>query len=171
MVVALFAWLLGLFGVAPTKEDFARYEREFRERNHHVFVEFAGTRYHGTRWTDDDFYKEPAIGLGYDYLVDRKYNGVGFELYGQSLGKVFNAREHSHNFNIVGGFDYYPIRDLRLFSHGGVNIDDKGHARALGRAGIGYRIMFFNIGMQPFVYMQSTSDGTTTWTLGARIEF
>lgn len=170
MIIALITWMMSKFGVAPTPEDFARYNREFRERGHHLIVDFGGTR-HGTfRWIDDDFYKQITVGLGYEYLVDRPYNGVGFEVLGQHIGRVLREEEH-RTFFIGGGLAYYPIRNLRLFTQAGALIDMHGSTDTVGRAGIGYRIMFFNVGVQPNFYLQQTSSGNAGWQLGARFEY
>jgi hypothetical protein len=171
VITAFFIWFIGLFGVAPTPEDFVRMNRQFSERGHHLMIDFGGTRYNGTRWSGDDFKKEMTVGLGYGYLVDRKYNGVGLEVLGQSLGRVIRERERPHEFFVGGGLAYYPIQHQRIFMHAGASITAKGDVEALGRVGLGYRIMFFAVGVQPFAYAQVTSSGTFSWSLGARFEY
>lgn len=169
MIMAFIIWALGKMGVEATPQMFADYERAFRERGHHVMLDFGGTRFDGSRWTGDDFQKLPGVGLGYEYLVDRKYNGVGFEVLGQALGPWF--RSGRHDFMVGGGLAYYPISPLRLAMAGGVNIVDTGKTDAFGRVGLGYRIPFFMLAVQPNVYFQSTSSGVFTWQLGARFEY
>jgi hypothetical protein len=55
--------------------------------------------------------------------------------------------------------------------HAGASIPTKGDVEALGRIGLGYRIMFFAVGVQPLTYVQVTSGGTVSWSLGARFEY
>jgi len=169
--MAFIMWLLGLMGVAPTPEDFARYDRDFREQGHHVTIDFGGQRVGGTRWTDDNYYKLPAVGIGYEYLIDRRYNGVGFEVLGQYLGKVFHPRHDVDQFFVGAGIAYYPQRHVRLFTQGGAQIGLNGDVTAVGRVGIGYRFMFFRMGMQPYAYVQTTSDGQLGWAINFRFEY
>ena len=37
--------------------------------------------------------------------------------------------------------------------------------------GVGYRFMFFNIGIMPNIYYQATTDGEQTWAIGARLQY
>jgi hypothetical protein len=170
MVMAFMIWMLGKFGVAPTMDQVTQWERQFRERGHHMTLDFSGTRFDGTRWTGDHFEKLLTLGLGYEYLVDRKYNGVGFEVLGQTLGSLRASRSR-HEWFLGGGLAYYPVRNLRLFMHAGPTIKSSGDVLATGRLGIGYRIMFFKVGVQPFAYVQTTTSSNTAWTLGARFEY
>jgi hypothetical protein len=170
MVIALITWLMAKMGVAPSPEDFIRMNREFRERGHHLLIDFGGTRHGSIRWVDDDFYKQITAGLGYEYLVDRPYHGVGLEVLGQHIGRVLRSEDH-RMFFIGAGLAYYPIRNLRLFTQGGGQIDMHGHTEAVGRFGLGYRIMFFKVGVQPNIYFQQTSSDSASWQLGARFEY
>src|SRR5688572_3683479 len=111
MIMAALVWLLGAMGIAPTPEEVIEMERSFRERGHHFTLDFSGTRFGGTRWTDggDDFEKLVTLGFGYEYLIDRKYNGVGFEAQGQTLGAVLRPKTSRHEYFVGGGLAYYPI--------------------------------------------------------------
>lgn len=171
MLMALTVWLLGLAGVHPSADDLARYEREFRERRHHVTAEFGGQRLGGTRWSDPDFQKSPLIGLGYEYLVDRPRNGVGFELLGQSIGSVRKNGKSDNSFFVGGGLNYYPIRPVRLFMQAGPEIPLEGDTVGVGRVGLGYRFMFFNVGMEPFAYYALRTDGQPSWALNFRFVY
>jgi hypothetical protein len=172
MIMALITLLLMKLGIAPSVDDFARMDREFRERGHHVTLDFGGSRVGGwTRWTDDDWRKDALIGLGYEYYIDRRYHGVGFEVFGQSLGKVFRPDREINSFVVGGGLNYYPVRGLRLFTQAGAQIGLNGDVQTIGRAGLGFRFMFFNVGMQPFFYMQQTSKGNEGYTLAFRFEY
>jgi len=170
--MAFVMWFLGLLGVAPTQEDFVRMDREFRERGHHLVIDFGGQRIGGTRWTDDNFDKLAVIGLGYEYLIDRHYHGVGFEVLGQSLGTLFKNGQTDNYFYIGGGLNYYPIRGVRLFTQGGATISlDGANVEGVGRLGIGYRFQFFQLGMQPYAYVQTTTNGQFGWLIGFRFQY
>lgn len=171
MLMAFIMWMLGQFGVAPTEEDFARYDRDFRERGHHVTVDFGSQHVGTTRWTDDDHYKLFTVGLGYEYLVERHYHGVGFEVLFQNQGQVIDVDRDTHTFFVGGGLAYYPIRDLRLFTHVGAQIGLDGDVDGVGRIGIGYHFMFFNMGMQPYFYVQGTTTGQPGWGIFFRFEY
>ncbi|MFT3921843.1 MAG: hypothetical protein QM778_04855 [Myxococcales bacterium] len=171
MVMGFLVWFLGMFGVQPTPEDFVRMQRQFSERRHHVTLDFAGQRFDGTRWTGDDFRKVVSYSVGYNYLVDRKYNGVGFEVLGQSVGPLRHPGRKTHEYFLGAGLAWYPIQHLRIFMQAGPRIKQGGHAEALGRIGVGYQIMFFAVAAQPFVYVQTTASGVTSWALGGRIEY
>lgn len=172
MLMAFMMWFLGVLGVAPTEADFQRFDRDFRERGHHVTVDFGGQRFGTTRWTDDDFEKRTVIGLGYEYLIDRRYNGVGFEVLTQSIGSILKNGNSDNSFFIGGGIAYYPIRHVRIFTHGGAEIAlDGGATQGVGRLGLGYRFMFFQLGMQPYAYVQTTTRGDFGWSIGFRFEY
>jgi hypothetical protein len=164
-------WFLGVLGVQPTPADLERFEREFRERGHHVTLDFGGQRTGGTRWGDPSWNKRPVIALGYAYMVDRPYNGVAFEVLGQSLGRVLRGGRDDNSFFVGGGLAYYPFRPVRLFIHGGAEIDLDGSTQGVGRVGAGYRFMFFNLGVQPIAYVQTTTQGQFGWQIGIRFEY
>jgi hypothetical protein len=169
--MAFITWILMKLGMAPTAEDYIRMAREFRERGHHLTIDFGGERVGWTRWNDDNWRKLPTIGLGYDYYVDRHYHGVGFEVLGQSLGPVLRPGTGPNLFFLGGGLAYYPVRPLRLFMQSGAQIDMDGNAVAVGRVGAGFRFMFFKVGMQPFFYVQQTSAGQPGWAMNFRLEY
>lgn len=172
MLMALTMWLMGLAGVAPSEADFLRYGREFRERGHHLLVDFGGQRTGGTRWSNDPAYiKRASIGLGYAYLVDRPYNGVGLEVLGQSLGSLLNADHDVNAFFIGAGLSYYPVRNVRVFTQAGPEIGLNGDTHGVGRLGLGYRFMFFKMGMQPYAYVQTTTEGQFGWAIQFRFEY
>ena len=169
--MALTMWLLGLAGVAPTEEDFELYDRAFRERGHHLTLDFGGQRIGGTRWSDPNFEKLPSIGMGYEYLIDRHYHAVGFEALGQSIGSIRKHGRSDNSFFVGGGLSYYPVRNVRLFMQAGPQIPLEGRTVAVGRVGIGYRFMFFKLGMQPFAYAEMRSDGQPGWSIAFRFEY
>lgn len=171
MIMAFIVWMLSKMGVEATPEQFLAYERAFLERGHHLTVTFAGTRFDGSRWTGDNFEKLITVGLGYEYIVARKYNGVGLEVEAQSLGAILRPNKDRHEFIVSGGLAYYPITHLRIFMHAGPDILDTGKVSALGRVGVGYRIMFFKVGVQPVAYFQANTADVWSWVLGARFEY
>lgn len=171
MLMALTFYLLGLAGVHPSDADLARYEREFRERGHHVTAEFGGQRLGGTRWSDSDWEKSPLIGIGYEYLVDRPYHGVGFQLLGQSVGSVRKNGKSDNSFFVGAGLNYYPIRQVRVFMQAGPEIPLEGDTLGVGRVGLGYRFMFFKVGMEPFAYAALRTDGQPAWALNFRFVY
>jgi len=111
------------------------------------------------------------VGLGYDYYVDRRYHGVGFELLVQSLGPVLRPDNGPNSFFLGGGLAYYPVRPLRLFIQTGTELHLNGNAEVVGRVGMGFRFMFFQLGMQPFFYVQQTSAGQPGWAMAFRFEY
>lgn len=170
MLMALTLWLLGRAGIEPTPDDLARYDRQFRERGHHLVLDFGGHRLGGTRWSDPDFEKGLIMGVGYEYFVDRPYNAVGFELVGQSIGSILENGRADNAFFVGGGLNYYPIRHLRLFMQAGPEIPLEGSTVGVGRVGLGYRFMFFQFGMQPYGYYELRTDGQPAWALAFRFE-
>jgi hypothetical protein len=172
MVMAFLTWILMKMGVAPSAEDVLRMARDFRERGHHLTIDFGGQRTGWTRWDEDgDWIKQSIVGLGYDYYVDRRYHGVGFEVYGQSLGPILRPDKGPNAFFVGGGLAYYPVRPFRLFMHGGTQLHLNGEVEGVGRLGAGFRFMFFNVGMQPFFYVQQTSSGDHGWAMAFRFEY
>lgn len=171
MLMAFTIWLLSKFGIHPTAEDFRRYDQMFRERGHHLTLDFGGHRTGTTRWTDSEFTKRPAIGLGYEYLVDRRYNGVGIEVLAQSLGRFVRDGGAPNSVFLGAGLAYYPIRHLRVFTQAGAEIDFDGNEQGVGRAGLGWRFMFFMTGVQPFFYVETTTNGQFGWAINIRFEF
>jgi hypothetical protein len=171
MLMALTAWLLGLAGVHPSADDIARYEREYRERGHHVTLNFGGQRLGGTRWRDPDWVKSPIIGIGYEYRIDRPYNGVGFEVVGQSIGSLLKGGKSDNSFFVGGGLNYYPIRHVRVFMQAGPQIPLEGQTVGVGRFGLGYQFMFFKVGMEPYAFYELRTDGQPAWALAFRFVY
>jgi hypothetical protein len=171
MLMALVTWMMMKLGLAPSPEDFARMAREFRERGHHVTLDFGKQTTGVTRWTSDDWQSRPCVGLGYEYYVDRRFHGVGFEVLAQSVGPIFKPDRDVNAFFLGGGLAYYPHRSVRLFTQAGAEIGVNGSAQTVGRLGIGYRFLFFKLGMQPFFYVQQTSTNRAGWSLAFRFEY
>ena len=160
MLMALMLALLNAAGVAPTPAELESYKLKFRQRGHHVHMDFGTTR-------PKDGGKAFTWGLGYEYYVDRKFNGVSVEVLGQKLGKVFKGPQ---DWWVGGGLGWWPVRDLKIFVQAGALFDDLGRATQ-ARVGVGYRLMFFMIAAMPYVYVQTTDDGRFSWSLGARIQY
>jgi hypothetical protein len=171
MVMAFITWILMKLGMAPSPEDFLIMARDFRERGHHLTLDFGGQRVGWTRWSDDNWAKLSMVGLGYDYYVDRRYHGVGFELLVQSLGPVLRPDKGPNSFFLGGGLAYYPVRPLRVFMQAGPELHLNGEAELVGRLGMGFRFMFFKLGMQPFFYVQHNSAGQHGWAMAFRFEY
>ena len=70
MIMALMLVLLNSMGVAPTPAELQNYKLKFRERGHHVHMDWGSTR------TPDTGAKAVTWGVGYEYYIDRKFNGV-----------------------------------------------------------------------------------------------
>ena len=160
MLMALMLALLNAAGAAPSPQDFENYKLKFRERGHHVHIDFGSTR-------PKDTPKLTTIGFGYEYYVDRQFNGVSFEVLGQKLGKLFKSPD---GWWAGGGIAWWPIRQVKVFTQAGALIED-GSTAVQARVGVGYRLMFFMLGVMPFVYVQTTDDGRFSWALGARIQY
>ncbi len=160
MLMALIALILQQFGIESTPEDHLRYQQEFNNRGHHIGVDFNTTRGEGD--------KRFTPGLSYEYLVDREHHGYSFEIQGQMLGDVLQVDDK--DWFVGAGAAYYPIRHVKLFGVAGSQWWD-GEAAFAGRAGVGYRFMFFNVGIMPNAYYQGTTDGIHTWSIGARLQY
>lgn len=158
--MALTIWIMGQVGVAPTPEDIREYNIAFQERGHHGFVDFGSTR--------GDLAKRITIGLGYEYYIDRRFHGVSFEVLGQMLGpKLFKG---PRDWWLGGGIAYWPIRPLKIFAAAGP-FWTQGERLLRGRLGVGYRFLFFMVGIMPFVYVETTNNGLFTWSIGVRIQY
>ncbi len=152
--------LLNTMGVAPTADDLQNYKLNFRERGHHIQMDFGSTR-------PKEGGKALTWGLGYEYYVDRQYNAVSFEVLGQKLGGLFKGPQ---DWWVGGGIGWWPIRGLKVFMQAGALFDDLGTA-AQARVGVGYRFMFFMVGVMPYIYVQTTDDGRFSWSLAFRIQY
>jgi hypothetical protein len=169
--MAFITWMLMKMGVAPSAEDVLRMAREFRERGHHVTLDFGGQRDGWTRWSDEEWAKLSMVGLGYDYYVDRRYHGVGFEALVQSLGPILRPDKGPNSFFVGGGLAYYPVRPFRLFMQSGAEMHLNGNTDLVARFGAGFRFMFFKVGMQPFFYVQQSTTGRPGWAMAFRFEY
>lgn len=174
MLSALLAMLLNASGAAPSPQTMQKYELGYRERMHHVHIDFGGTR---TAFRQ----KNITIGLGYEYHVDRQFNGVSVEVLGQKIGRLLF--QGSQNWWVGAGIGWWPIRQVKIFLQAGPLFDDLGRA-VVGRVGIGYNLRIFMIAVMPFFYVQTTDaarggeHGTSvpdlrgfTWSIGARIQY
>jgi hypothetical protein len=169
MLTALIVMLLNASGAAPTPAQLQKYELDYNERMHHVHMDFSSTR---TALRQ----KNITIGLGYEYHIDRQFNGVSLEVLGQKIGRLlFKGPQF---WWVGGGIGWWPIRHVKVFMQAGALFDDVGTA-ALGRVGVGYNLRLFMIAIMPYVYFQTT-DGSRgsdapfrgfTWAIGARIQY
>lgn len=158
MLMAAMIALMNAAGVAPTPEDLQNYQLQFRERGHHVHLDFGSTRGDG---------KQTTIGFGYEYLIDRQFNGVSVEILGQKLGDLFKGDQ---DWWVGAGIAWWPVRPVKVFLQAGALFDDLGTATQ-GRVGVGYKFPFFMLAVMPFVYVQTTDDGRFSWSLGVRIQY
>jgi len=161
MLMAGLLTLLNAMGAAPTAQDLQNYQLNYRERMHHAHMDFGSTR-------TDPGVKNVTIGLGYEYHIDRQFNGVSFEVLGQKLGKLLF--KGPQDWWIGGGIAWWPIRHVKVFMQAGALFDDLGTA-AQGRVGVGYNLMFFMLAVMPYVYVQTTDDGRFSWLIAARIQY
>lgn len=160
MLMALIALILQQFGIQASEEDLRRYEQQFRDRRHHISADFHSTR------SDGD--KQFTPGIAYEYLVDRERNGYSFEVQGQMLGKFLDASDK--DWFLGGGVGWYPIRPVKLFAMAGPQWTD-GDPVLAGRVGVGYRFMFFNVGIMPNLYYQHDNDDVGSLAIGARLQY
>ncbi len=169
MLTALVVMLMNAAGVAPSPQQMQNYQLEYRERMHHVFMDFSSTR-------NSFREKNITIGLGYEYRIDRQFNGVSFEVLGQKLGSLLF--QGPQDWWIGGGLAWWPIRKVKVFMQAGAFFDEAGVATQ-GRVGVGYNLRLFMIAVMPYVYVQTTDRPRTeesplrgfTWTVGARIQY
>jgi hypothetical protein len=170
MLTALIVMLMNAAGVAPTPAQMQKYQLDYRERMHHVHIDFSSTRT-GIKQ------KSITIGLGYEYHIDRQFNGVSLEVLGQKIGKL--RFQDTQGWWVGGGIGWWPIRTVKVFMQAGALFDDLGVATQ-GRVGVGYNLRLFMIAVMPYVYFQTTdgarsADATPlrgfTWAIGARIQY
>ncbi len=161
MLMAGLLALLNAMGVAPTPQQLQDYQLKYRDRGHHAHIDFSGTR-------DSFRNKDTTIGLGYEYHIDRQFNGVSVEVLGQKLGKMFGKGEQ--DWWVGGGIAWWPIRHVKVFMQAGALFDDFG-THAQGRVGAGYNLPFFMLAVMPYVYVQTTDDSRFSWAVGARIQY
>jgi len=169
MLSALIVVLLNSSGAGPSPAKLQEYKLGYQERMHHVHMDFSSTRIGVGN-------KNITIGLGYEYHVDRQFNGVSVEILGQKIGRLLFQGEQ---FWWVGaGIGWWPIRTVKVFMQVGPLFDDIGTALQ-GRVGVGYNLRLFMIAVMPYVYFQTT-DGSRgsdsairgfTWAIGARIQY
>jgi len=161
MLMGLIIVLLNAVGVAPTPAKLQDYRLKFYDRGHHVHLDFGTTR------LKDPGASGLTIGLGYEYYIDRRFNGVSVEVLGQKIGEFFQAPD---GWWVGAGIAWWPIRELKVFAQAGALFDDGGRATQ-ARVGVGYRINFFMLAVMPYIYVQGTDDGRFSWSLGARIQY
>mgnify|MGYP001601244949 FL=1 len=153
--------VLNAAGVAPTPAKLQEYQLRYRERAHHVHVDFGTTR------TKDPGASGLTIGLGYEYYADRRFNGVSVEVLGQRIGELLDGGQ---DWWVGAGIGWWPIRELKVFTQAGALWDDNGRALQ-ARVGVGYRVPFFMMAVMPYVYVEGTDDGRFSWSLAARIQY
>lgn len=161
MLMALMLVLLNAAGVAPTPAELQNYKLKFRERGHHVHMDWGSTRTPGTGA------KALTWGAGYEYYIDRKFNGVSVEVLGQKLGDLFKGPQ---DWWVGGGIAWWPIRTVKVFTQAGALFDDLGTATQ-ARVGVGYKLMFFMLAVMPYIYVQTTDDGRFSWSIGVRVQY
>ena len=169
MLTALIVMLMNAAGVAPTPAQMQKYQLDYRERMHHVHMDFSSTR---TAFKQ----KNITVGLGYEYHVDRQFNGISVEVLGQKLGGLLF--QGPQNWWVGGGIGWWPTREVKVFMQAGALFDEGGVATQ-GRVGVGYNLRLFMIAIMPYVYVQTTdrprSDDAPlrgfTWAVGARIQY
>ncbi|MGB5523953.1 MAG: hypothetical protein WBM96_15415, partial [Polyangiales bacterium] len=115
MLTALIVTIMNAAGVAPTPAQMQKYELDYRERMHHVHIDFSGTR---TAFRQ----KNITIGIGYEYHIDRQFNGVSFEVLGQKIGRLLF--QGPQDWWVGGGIGWWPIRTVKVFMQAGALFDD-----------------------------------------------
>ena len=160
MLMAGLLTLLNAMGASPTPQKLEAYKLHYRERMHHVHMDFGSTRT-GSR-------KDITIGLGYEYHIDRQFNGVSVEVLGQKIGKLLFQGEEG--WWVGGGIGWWPIRHVKVFMQAGALFDGYGTA-VQGRVGVGYNLSFFMLAVMPYIYVQTTDDAQFSWLIGARVQY
>jgi hypothetical protein len=163
MIMALVMKLLLVFGVEPTQEDFDRMNQNFRDRRHHVAIDFAKTN--GSLSDSNDY---SSFLLNYEYVPDQKYNGISLGFGGTLLIKP--PKDDPPDMWVGGGLGYYPIRSIKLYTHIGALWVD-GDPEAAARVGIGYKFPFYAIHVMPFFHVQQTSKGTSSLSIGGQLQY
>jgi len=161
MLMAGLLTLLNAMGASPTPQKLENYQLGYRERMHHVHMDFASTR-------TAPGVKNITIGLGYEYHIDRQFNGVSFEVLGQKVGKLLFQGEEG--WWVGGGIGWWPIRHVKVFMQAGALFDGLGTA-VQGRVGVGYNLSFFMLAVMPYIYVQTTDDARLSWSIGARVQY
>jgi hypothetical protein len=170
MLTALIVTLLNASGAGPTPAQMRKYQLEYHERMHHVHMDFSGTR---TAFRQ----KNITIGLGYEYHIDRQFNGVSVEVLGQKIGRLLF--QGPQDWWVGAGIGWWPIRTVKVFVQAGPLFDDLGTATQ-ARVGVGYNLRLFMLAVMPYVYFQTTDgarspDATAlrgfSWAIGARIQY
>lgn len=161
MLMGLMIVLLNAAGVAPSPAKLQGYKLQYWERGHHVHMDFGTTR------TKKPGASGLTIGLGYEYYIDRRFNGVSVEVLGQKIGDLLS---NNPDWWVGAGIAWWPIREVKVFTQAGALFDDTGRATQ-ARVGVGYRINFFMLAVMPYIYVQGTDDGRFSWSLGARIQY
>lgn len=165
MLMAGLLTLLNAMGASPTPQKMENYKLHYQERMHHVHMDFSGTR---SNSDSGKRIKTTTIGLGYEYHIDRQFNGVSFEVLGQKLGQMFG--KGPQDWWVGGGIGWWPIRHVKVFMQAGALFDDLGTSTT-GRVGVGYNLSFFMLAVMPYVYVQTTDNAQFTWNIGARIQY
>ena len=169
MLSALIVVLLNASGAGPTPAKLEGYKLGYQERMHHVHMDFSSTR---TAFRQ----KNITVGLGYEYHIDRQFNGVSVEVLGQKIGRLLF--QGPQDWWVGGGIGWWPIRTVKVFMQVGALFDDIGTATQ-GRIGVGYNLRLFMLAVMPYVYFQTT-DGSRgsdaplrgfSWAIGARIQY
>lgn len=160
MLMAGLLTLLNAMGASPTPQKLENYKLQYRERMHHVHMDFGSTRT-GSR-------KDITIGLGYEYHIDRQFNGVSVEVLGQKIGKLLFQGEQG--WWVGGGIGWWPIRHVKVFMQAGALFNGMGTA-VQGRVGVGYNLSFFMLAVMPYIYVQTTDDAQFSWLIGARVQY
>jgi len=155
----LTVWLLGLAGVEPSDEQLHRLTTEHQQRGHHAFFEFGGLG--GT------LRQAPGLALGWEYIADRPFHGVGVETMVTLYGNPFIRKER---WWLSGGVSYWPTRDLAVILQAGPLINRNG-TELYARGGLAYRTHFFHLTVRFFVTGGQTTEGDILWTAGGRIEY
>jgi hypothetical protein len=77
---------------------------------HHVHMDFSGTR-------EEVGQKNITIGLGYEYHIDRQFNGVSVEVLGQKIGRLLF--QGPQDWWVGGGMGWWPVRSVKVFMQAG----------------------------------------------------
>jgi len=170
VLTALIVTLLNAAGAAPSPAQLQKYQLDYNERMHHVHMDFSSTR-------TAPKVKNITIGIGYEYHIDRQFNGVSFEVLGQKLGRLLF--KGPQDWWVGGGIGWWPVRKVKVFMQAGALFDDIGTA-AQARVGVGYNLRLFMVAVMPYVYFQTTDGARAenasdlrgfTWAIGARIQY
>jgi len=157
VIAALILLILAAFGVTPSDEELAAYERSYWSKVHHIFLEIGSEV--------DEVGIRPTFALGYEALLDLGGRGAAFEVVVESI-----IAEDVELFAGVGGGHYFHPK-LRVALTAGPLFRQNQDVLMRGRLDVAGRFLVFSVAVQPYVRLAATTDGTFDFGFGGRFEY